>query len=214
MRKVVFSREQVAANIRRFADEIAASVEMQSRLGQVHVWYALRIPGGGWAFGPSKFVGYQENSIKEYLKSCRTDANGGETEHALDSLSTEVEPGSRLERELTNALEKFLDRWGRKLRRGSRLRLVSEAEADIAILPKRNTDETLLGRISSDPKICGGRPCIKGTRMRVVDIVEAIAHGATREELLRDFDYLTADDISAALLYAAHAANHRVVQTA
>ena len=65
-----------------------------------------------------------------------------------------------------------------------------------------NTTE-LLNRISSDPAVCGGRPCIKGTRMRVADIVEAIAHGASQEELLADFDYLTAEDIAAALLYAA-----------
>ena len=61
----------------------------------------------------------------------------------------------------------------------------------------------LLNRISSDLTICGGRPCIKGTRMRVADIVEALAQGATQEELLADFDYLTEEDIAAALLYAA-----------
>ncbi len=187
---------------------------MQSRLSQVHDWYALRLPGGAWAFGPSKFVGYRDNTIKRYLENYRTNVNGGETEQALDPLSIEVKSGSRLERELASALEQFLDRWGRKPRRGSQIRLVSEDEPDIALVPKRKTDETLLDRISSDPGICGGRPCIKGTRMRVIDIVESIAHGATQEELLRDFDYLTAEDISAALLYAAHASNHRVVQTA
>jgi uncharacterized protein (DUF433 family) len=214
MRKLVSSPDQVASNIRRFADEIAGSAEMQSRLSQVHDWYALRLPGGAWAFGPSKFVGYRDNTIKKYLESYRTHANGGETEQALAPLSIEVEPGGRLERELTSALEEFLDQWSRKPRRGRRIRLVSENELDIAIVPKRKTDEALLDRISSDPDICGGRPCIKGTRMRVIDIVEAIAHGATQKELLRDFDYLTAEDISAALLYAAHASNHRVVQTA
>jgi uncharacterized protein (DUF433 family) len=76
-----------------------------------------------------------------------------------------------------------------------------------------NTND-LLSRISSDPAICGGQPCIKGTRMRVTDIVEAIAHGASQKELLSDFDYLTADDIAAALLYAARATEHRVVRTA
>lgn len=72
----------------------------------------------------------------------------------------------------------------------------------------------LLNRIGSDPAICGGRPCVKGTRMRVADIVEALAHGASRQELLADFDYLTADDIAAALLYAARATEHRIVRTA
>jgi uncharacterized protein (DUF433 family) len=214
MRKLVSSRDQVASNIRRFADEIAGSAEMQSRLSQVHDWYALRGQGAAWAFGPSKFVGYRDNTIKKYLENYRTSANGGETEQALVPLSTEVESGGRLERELRSALEEFLDRWGRTPRRGSQIRLVSEDELDITIVPKRKTDEVLLDRISSSPDICGGRPCIKGTRMRVIDIVEAIAHGASQEELLRDFDYLTAEDISAALLYAAHASNHRVVQTA
>jgi uncharacterized protein (DUF433 family) len=76
------------------------------------------------------------------------------------------------------------------------------------------TDSDLLSRISSDPEICGGRPCIKGTRMRVADIVEALAHGASQQDLLADFDYLTVDDIAAALLYAAHATEHRIVRTA
>ena len=75
------------------------------------------------------------------------------------------------------------------------------------------TAEDLLSRITSDPEICGGRPCIKGTRMRIADIIEALAHGATREELLADFDYLTADDIAAALLYASRATDHRIVRT-
>jgi uncharacterized protein (DUF433 family) len=72
----------------------------------------------------------------------------------------------------------------------------------------------LLDRITSDPSICGGLPCIKGTRMRVADIVEALAHGASQQQLLADFDYLTADDIAAALLYAARATEHRVVRSA
>ncbi len=50
--------------------------------------------------------------------------------------------------------------------------------------------------------------------MRVADIVEAIAHGATPQELLVDFDYLTEQDIAAALLYAARATDHRIVRTA
>ncbi len=72
----------------------------------------------------------------------------------------------------------------------------------------------LLNRISSDPAVCGGRPCIKGTRMRVADIVEALAHGTSQQQLLSDFDYLIDEDIAAALLYAARATEHRVVRTA
>ncbi len=73
---------------------------------------------------------------------------------------------------------------------------------------------TLLARITSDPNICGGRPIIRGTRMRVTDIVELMAHGASHDEILLDFDDLTADDIAGALLYAARAADHRIIRAA
>jgi uncharacterized protein (DUF433 family) len=74
--------------------------------------------------------------------------------------------------------------------------------------PSAMDTSDLLSRISSDSAICGGRPCIKGTRMRVADVVEALAHGTSQQKLLADFDYLAAEDIAAALLYAARATEH------
>jgi uncharacterized protein (DUF433 family) len=74
--------------------------------------------------------------------------------------------------------------------------------------------ESPSSRISIDPDICGGRPCIRGTRMRVSDIIEMLASGASQAEILADYDYLTQEDISAALAYAARATNHRVITTA
>ncbi len=65
-------------------------------------------------------------------------------------------------------------------------------------------------RISVDPAVCGGRPTIAATRMRVTDILEALASGATEQELVRDFPYIEAEDVRAALRYAASAANHPV----
>ncbi len=82
------------------------------------------------------------------------------------------------------------------------------------MLPEQRIGEHLLSRISTDPGICGGRPCIKGTRMRVSDLVELIAHGAKHSEILDDFPYLVADDLVAALLYAARATDHRVIRAA
>ena len=76
------------------------------------------------------------------------------------------------------------------------------------------TSSALLARISVDPEVCGGRPCIAGTRVRVSDIVEMMAQGATRAEILADFPYLIEDDIAAALAYAAKAADHRVIWAA
>ncbi|HEX8443889.1 MAG TPA: DUF433 domain-containing protein [Allosphingosinicella sp.] len=74
------------------------------------------------------------------------------------------------------------------------------------------TSVTLPGhpRICVDPAVCGGRPTIAGTRMRVTDILEALASGASEQELVRDFPYISAEDVRAALRYAASAANHPV----
>ena len=210
--KLVSTPEQAATNVRRFAEEVGKSPDLQAKLGHVHAWYAVRIANDRWAFGSSKFVGYQDNTAKRYQQSYQDNADGRETEKALEPLSREVDESSRVGRELKSALEDFLSQWNRKPRSGARIRIVAEA-VEIAGL-KRTSDAALLDRISSDPNVCGGRPCIKGTRMRVADIMEALAHGATQEELLRDFDYISADDIAAALLYSARASDHRVVQTA
>ena len=72
----------------------------------------------------------------------------------------------------------------------------------------------LFARISADPAVCGGRPCIKGTRMRVSDLVAMLAEGASQAEILADFPYLAAEDIAAALAYAAQATDHRVIRSA
>lgn len=58
-------------------------------------------------------------------------------------------------------------------------------------------------RIAIDPAVCGGRPTIAGTRMRVTDILEALASGVSEEELVRDFPYVKLEDIRACLAYAA-----------
>ena len=64
---------------------------------------------------------------------------------------------------------------------------------------------TVIGhpRIAIDPAICGGRPTIAGTRMRVTDILEALASGVSEEELVQDFPYVKLEDIRACLAYAA-----------
>ena len=61
----------------------------------------------------------------------------------------------------------------------------------------------LLRRITRDPAVMGGRPCIRGMRVTVGTIVGLLAAGRTREEILQTYPYLEADDIRAALSYAA-----------
>ena len=70
----------------------------------------------------------------------------------------------------------------------------------------------LLERITVEADKCGGRPCIRGMRIRVTDILGSLAEGATHEDILRDFPYLEPDDIKAALAYAARQADHAVLQ--
>ena len=72
----------------------------------------------------------------------------------------------------------------------------------------------LLQRITVEPDKCGGRPCIRGMRIRVTDILGMLAEDVSHEEILRDFPYLEPDDIKAALAYAARQADHAVLQPA
>ncbi len=71
-----------------------------------------------------------------------------------------------------------------------------------------------LERITVNPLQCGGRPCIRGLRVRVKDILELLAAGVPEQEILQDFPYLEAEDIRAALGYAAVQADHPILQSA
>ncbi|MBB3189429.1 DUF433 domain-containing protein [Halomonas cerina] len=71
-----------------------------------------------------------------------------------------------------------------------------------------------LHRITVDPELCGGRPCIRSMRIRVKDILDLLAAGATREEMLEDYPYLENEDITAALEYAARQSDHPVLSVA
>ncbi len=68
-------------------------------------------------------------------------------------------------------------------------------------------------RITFDQNVCGGRPCIRGMRIRVSDILEMMAAGASRGEILADFPYIENPDIDAALEYAARSVDHHVIST-
>jgi uncharacterized protein (DUF433 family) len=75
--------------------------------------------------------------------------------------------------------------------------------------PMRETE--LLARITIDPEQCGGRPCIRGIRFRVVDVLQLLAAGETAQEILAEYPYLEPDDIAASLLYAARQLDHPVL---
>jgi uncharacterized protein (DUF433 family) len=60
-----------------------------------------------------------------------------------------------------------------------------------------------IDRITMMPGVCGSRPCIRGLRIRVKDVLDLLAAGATREEILADYPYLENKDIAAVLEFAA-----------
>lgn len=66
-------------------------------------------------------------------------------------------------------------------------------------------------RISIDPAVCGGRPTVTGTRMRVSDVLEMLAGGADAAEIAADFPYVSEADVRAVLGYAAAQFDHAVV---
>ncbi|MBF0267584.1 MAG: DUF433 domain-containing protein [Alphaproteobacteria bacterium] len=69
----------------------------------------------------------------------------------------------------------------------------------------------LLDRISIDPGVCGGKPCIKGTRIWVALILDFLADGMTEAQLLEEYPQLTRQDILAALAYGAEMSRERIM---
>ncbi len=68
----------------------------------------------------------------------------------------------------------------------------------------------LADRITINPEQCGGRPCIRGMRIRVIDILDLLAAGQSQAAILEDFPDLEAEDIAAALQYASRRLDHPV----
>ena len=68
--------------------------------------------------------------------------------------------------------------------------------------------DNLLDRITINLNQCGGRPCIRGMRIRVSDVLNSLAGGQSHQEILKAYPYLEPDDIAAALRYAARRLDH------
>jgi uncharacterized protein (DUF433 family) len=69
----------------------------------------------------------------------------------------------------------------------------------------------LVERITVNPKQCGGRPCIRGMRIRVTDVLELYAAGLTAEQILEELPDLEPEDLQASLVFAAIRLNHPIV---
>jgi len=73
---------------------------------------------------------------------------------------------------------------------------------------------SLADRITVNPAQCGGRPCIRGMRIRVKDVLDMLADGASQAEILADFPDLEPEDIRASIAYAARYLDHTVLVAA
>lgn len=203
---------QVVRNIKSYATAVTEknrhSTELAARVKRHSAWYAIK-EDGHWLFGPSKFVGYEHITAERYLDPVEYH-HGSRTENVLKKWFTVVEANSALGRELETAFIEFISDLGKIPNKNWRIS-TPRNELGSEIKPFYSNEIIDLTRIVFDAEICGGRPHIRGTRVRVSDIVEMLASGAERSEILADYPYLALEDISAALQYAASAINHRVV---
>jgi len=69
----------------------------------------------------------------------------------------------------------------------------------------------LMDRITVDPEQCGGRPCIRGMRIRVSDVLDLLANGLSTEEIVEEMPDLEAEDVRASLRFASRRLDHPVV---
>lgn len=72
------------------------------------------------------------------------------------------------------------------------------------------THEELLKRVTVDPNVCAGKPCIRGTRIYIAIVLDALAEGLTPEEIIDHYPQLALEDIRAALAYAAELSRENV----
>ena len=173
-------------------------------------WYADRANDGKWFFGPSKFVGYASCTAEAYLsKTEKRDTYRSEA--VLKEWFDIVPSASRLEAEIADALRKFLDDHGHSGPRKNAWICVPKyflaGSAD-------SVSRAGARRIHMDPAICDGRPHIRGTRVRVSDILDLLASGAFPADILADYPYLSETDLKAALAHGAAATSHRVILAA
>lgn len=209
MKPVVTSREEVIENIRTYCSEVAASPHLAARIGMHPAWYAFQDSDGRWLFGPSKFVGYRGATADDYLAPYDR-KDGREAEPALRPFSLRVEESDPLFTKLKGLFREFAARYGKTPKSSWRVSVVGEGAASGA----SKAPSRLSARIAFDPEICGGRPRVAGTRIRVSDIIAALGAGESIAEILEDFPYLQDADIYAALDYAAKAVDHRVLRAA
>jgi hypothetical protein len=108
---LVTNPHEAISNILRFETQLKKGSGLRARLAYARSWYAHPSEKGGWCFGPSKFIGYQGMTAKEYLNEESRD--GRRTERQLGEWFIEIPPQDLLHGELNQALHAFLRRYGK-----------------------------------------------------------------------------------------------------
>jgi len=75
-------------------------------------------------------------------------------------------------------------------------------------------EQDLTSRVTVDPNVCGGQPCIRGTRIYIAIILDSLAEGLTPDQIIQEYPQLTLDDIRAALAYAAELSRENIWKVA
>lgn len=210
-KRIVLSADEAAEGIAAYFQSVGSHPALAARLSRHPAWYAIRNADGEWLFGPSKFVGYRDMNAEDYLASSYDRKDGRETEPTLAAWFDEVDGDTALGTELRDAFARFAANLGKTPNKRWRVSVLRSELRARGVAP---SVDSISDRIDFHPDICGGRPRIKGTRIRVSDIVSALGAGETIAEILEDFPYLTEADIYAALDYAAKATDHRILRVA
>ena len=143
------------------------------------------------------------------------DMDGRDTEKNMSAMFVEIGPGASAFTELKAALQAFIASIGKRVgRRFKGFRVAPDLLGTFGPVGRSDEEALIASRIVSDPGICGGRPRIRGTRVRVVDIMQMLSGGMQSEDIVVDFPYITQADIAAALAYSAKAVDHAIVRAA
>jgi uncharacterized protein (DUF433 family) len=210
---IIVTLPEAKDNIVRFADELRQAPGLQNRLGTFKVWYVI-MRGKTQVFAPSKFIGRRNNTAAAHLSESGGSGkrHGNDGKAVLDQWFVDVSTTSAQHRSLLSALSGIYAAYGKVPNASTHFRIPAE-DADDPLRPLNHA--ALPGDwIVHDPGICSGKPTLKGTRIRVADVLQMLAGGDSAETILQDYPSLQRAHIDAALGYAATAIDHRVIRAA
>jgi uncharacterized protein (DUF433 family) len=216
---VVMNGAEALSSIEAFLRDLPASEPLQRKLGTFKSWYAVERADGSLLLGPSKFIGYRDIDSEKYarLSGRRGNLHGAHTENALRALGIfePVEVESPVHRRLLAELAALYAAFGKRPNIATRFSIrrasadAGPAEAGVAMTPAE-IDRWIV----RDKDICFGRPTLRGTRIRVSDLLGLLAAGETAEDLASNYPTIRREHVAAALAYAAQALDHAVVRAA